>query len=107
MLTDDQATKLHLTVMSSGFKEIIEPAIGNRHKAALKALALSPSERESGGGEFKNADDATLRATLRECEWMLGVWHNELNVYRDNRVRDELAAQQNGEISPLIPTANQ
>lgn len=106
-MTEDQIQHVIATINTSGWKQVMQPAYANRAKAALSALALSPSEREKGGGEFKDSDDAHLRAVIRECEWMLGVWANVVNNYHQNRARDELAQRQNGADSPLIPTANQ
>lgn len=96
MLTEEQAQKVRLVLSTSGWKDVMEPAYKRRSFEALKALALSPSEREKSGGEFKNMDDASLRAIIRECEWMTFVWQNELNVHEMNRRRDELASQEAG-----------
>jgi len=105
-MTEDQIQKVIVTVSSAGWKEVMQPAYANRARAALTALALDTSERKVAGGEFKDMEDPQLRAIIRECEWMLGVWHNQINVYHQNRARDELAQRQNGADSPLIPAAN-
>lgn len=105
-MTEEQIQKVIETVNTSGWKEVMQPAYAQRARNALTALALDLSERKVAGGEFKDLEDPQLRAIIRECEWMLGVWANQIKVYRDNRARDELALRQNGADSPLIPAAN-
>jgi hypothetical protein len=105
-MTEEQIQKVIETVNSSGWKEVMEPAYAQRARTALAAVALDPEERKASGGEFKDLGDAQLRAIIRECEWMLGVWRNQITVYHRNRARDELVERQNGADSPLIPAAN-
>jgi hypothetical protein len=70
-------------------------------------LILSPSERRGTEGDFKNAEDETLRGIIRECEWMLTAWHNEVVTYDQNRRLDELDREDHGAGSPVVPiTAN-
>lgn len=72
----------------------MQPALVNRGKQAIKALTLAPSEREK---EFKgtvfDTEDSVLRAMIRDCEWMIAVWGNELAVSEHNRRLDELDRQ--------------
>lgn len=106
-MNEEQIQKVIETVNTPGWKEIMQPAYANRARGALAALALSPQERQQSKTEWKEMDDSQLRAIIRECEWMLAVWQNQITAYRQNRLRDELVAGQNGADSPLIPTANQ
>lgn len=89
-LTDDQIQKIRLLISSSGWNDVMKPVLANRANAALKALVLTQSERATDGGEFKAWDDESLRAAIREIEWMLVVWTNMISVHEHNRVRDEL-----------------
>lgn len=92
MLNEEQIQKVRLTMYSDGWKDVIQPAIVNRGNLALKALALTRTERAK---EFKSSDfdtdDDVLRAVIRDCEWMVAVWHNEVQRFDYNRQRDELA----------------
>lgn len=98
-LSEDQAQKLRMGLMSAAWREIMQPATQGRAQAAIKALCLTEGERKTHGGEFKDCGDDELRATIRECEWHLSVWHNELKVFDFNRAQDELQRQQNGEVT--------
>lgn len=93
-LTEEQVLKVRQVLASSGWNEVISPALANRARQAIKALCLSRSERatEYKGGDF-DTDDDILRAIIRDCEWMLTVWVNEVNVGEYNRRRDELDRQ--------------
>ena len=66
------------------------PVIRNRANAAIKALVLHPSKRQ---GDFENLPDEDLRAMIREAEWMLSAWSNEVRIFDHNRARDELERQ--------------
>lgn len=102
-MNEEQIQKVIQTVNTAGWREVMYPFYANRAKQALSSLALSESERQKGSGDFSKMDDAQLRAIIRECEWMLGVWQAFINAYHQNRVRDELQAQeQNGN----FPAAN-
>jgi hypothetical protein len=95
MLNDEQSQKIRLVLQSSGWNDVIRPAIENRGRSAVKALTLSRSERAE---QFKNTDfdteDDVLRAIIRDCNWMVVCWYNELNVYDHNRKLDELERQE-------------
>ena len=95
-LTEDQAQKLRVGLMGAAWREIMQPATQSRANNAIKALCLSVGERKTHGGEFKDANDDELRATIRECEWHLSVWSNELKVFDFNRAQTEQLRQQNG-----------
>lgn len=92
-LNEDQINKIRLLVASSGWNDVMKPAIAKRAHEALKALVLSPAERR---GEYQGVQDEDIRARIRECEWMLVVWSNELTAYDQNRRLDELERQQDG-----------
>jgi hypothetical protein len=96
MLTAGQVEKVKFTLAGSGWTDVMRPAIQQRANEALKALALDPSERAKIGGEFKDLEDKDLRAIIRECQWMLVVWVNEVNVFEMNRRSEEIQRQQNG-----------
>lgn len=84
-LTDEQAGALR-SMMSMGGWKLIQQLIATRARHALGALTLDASERS---GDFKGVSDATLRARIQECEWLLSVLQNELVIYDHNR-RTEL-----------------
>ena len=91
MINDEQAQKLRLALSSSGWNDVMRPAIENRGRAAVKALVLTRTERAAQyKGQDLDTDDDVLRAIIRDCEWMLACWVNELKVWDYNRRRDEL-----------------
>lgn len=92
MLNEDQIQKLRLALQTSGWNDVIKPAIHRRGAQALKALALTRAERsrEFVRSDFDTEDDV-LRAIIRDCEWMVVCWDNEVLVHEENRKRDELA----------------
>jgi hypothetical protein len=96
MLNSEQIQKVRQTLQTSGWTEVMLPVILNRGKAALQALTLSPEERLRGGGEFKDTDDFLLRAFIRDCEWMVACWQNEIKVFELNRQMEELQSRENG-----------
>lgn len=102
MITAEQADKLRLVLASSGWNDVIKPVIAQRAHEAIKTLCLADSERI---GQFKELDDSSLRGIIREGEWMLSVWENELKVYDHNRRLDELGRQEAMMASPT-PAAN-
>lgn len=69
------------------------PSVANRGNESIKALCLSPSERK---GEMHNVPDEDLRARIREAEYMIGAFQNEVRVFDANRARDELERQDGG-----------
>jgi len=95
-LNEEQVSKIRLLLASSGWTDVVKPALANRANAAIKALVLTPAERE---GEYKNLDDSALRARIREAEWMLTAFPNEVVVFDHNRRLDELQGQ-----NPESPT---
>jgi hypothetical protein len=101
-LNNDQLESVRLTTATQGWTEVMKPALMKRGQMAVKALVLTPSERAA---EFKGSDFATdddvLRAVIRDVEWMVTVWDNELAVANLNRQRDELdAATGSGPANP-------
>lgn len=96
MLTEDQVNKIRHTMSTSGWNEVIIPAVLSRGKQALTALTLSQEERVKAGGDFKDTDDALLRAIIRDAEWFSVAFQNEVKVFDYNRRQDELQTQRNG-----------
>lgn len=96
MLSEEQVQKIRHTLSTSGWTDVMHPAIVNRGNSALKALTLSPDERRMVGGEFKDTDDFLLRAIIRDAEWMIACWQNEIKVFEMNRQLEEIQSQQNG-----------
>ena len=94
MIDDKQAQELRLTLFSSGWTNVMQPALRNRLMQATKALVLTRTERT---GSFKgtdfDTDDDVLRAFIRDCEWLLVAFENELKVWERNRQLDELERQ--------------
>lgn len=101
-LNEEQIGKVRLLLQTSGWNDVMKPLLAVRANNAIKALVLSPAERE---GEFKEMDDATIRARIREVEWMLTAFVNEIAVFDHNRRLDELQLQTNPDSSEPF-TAN-
>lgn len=93
MLSEDQIQKVRSVLASSGWNDVIRPILANRGNQAVKQLVLSPGDRD---GEFKDMADDAIRARIRESEWMLTVWHNEVTVFEMNKRRDDLDAAGGG-----------
>lgn len=93
-LNEEQVQKVRLVLASSGWNEVMHPALVNRGRQAVKALCLSRSERTTAfkGTDF-DTDDEVLRAMIRDTEWMTAVWANEIAVSEHNRRLDELDRQ--------------
>lgn len=91
MIDDKQAQELRLTLFSSGWTNVMQPALRNRVLQATKSLVMTRSER---AGSFKgtdfDTDDDVLRAFIRDGEWLLVAFQNELAVWERNRQLDEL-----------------
>lgn len=104
MLNAEQIDKVRLALSGDGWNHVMKPAIINRGRQALKALALAPGPERSAeykGTDF-DTDDGVLRAMIRDCEWMAVVWDNEVSVHDRNRQLDELdqAANPNRTANP-------
>jgi hypothetical protein len=93
-LNEEQIAKIRLMLQSSAWNDVMKPAIATRANAAIKALILTPAERT---GEFKDMDDSAIRAQIREAEWLLTAFVNEIAVFDHNRRVDELHGQNNPE----------
>jgi hypothetical protein len=89
-LNEEQISKVRLLLQSSGWNDVVKPVIATRANTAIKALILTPAERT---GEYKDMDDSTIRAQVREAEWLLAVFVNEVAVFDHNRRMDELQRQ--------------
>jgi hypothetical protein len=87
MLEAEEIQKIRLVLSSSGWNDVIYPAIIDRGKGAVKALCKPASERD---GPFKGMDDGTLRAMINQCEWMVSHWQNEILAFEHNRRLEEL-----------------
>lgn len=96
-LNEEQIGKVRQLLSSSAWNDVVRPVIANRANEALKALRLEPAERK---GEYEGVDDVTIRARIREAEFMLGVWTNEISVYEHNRRLEELERHNNGAEAP-------
>src|SRR3972149_159735 len=92
-LNEEQIQKVKLLTSSSGGHDVGRPVIAKRAQDAIKALVLNFAERK---GEYEGVDDNTIRATIKECEWMLSVWSNEVAIHEHNRRLEELERQQDG-----------
>lgn len=64
-LNEEQVGKVRMFLASSGWNDVVKPLLAQRANGAIKALVLSPAERD---GEYKEMDDATIRARIREVE---------------------------------------
>jgi hypothetical protein len=93
-LTGEQLDKVRLVLMSPGWNDVIRPALENRGRNAIKALCLTRAERSKAmAGQPFDTDDDVLRSMIRECEWMISIWTNEVQVAEHNRQLDELDRQ--------------
>ena len=93
MLNDEQAGKLKMLLASSGWNDVVKPVLARRAHEAIKALVLHPEERS---GDYKGVADESIRSQIKECEFVLNVWNNELAAYDHNRRLEELETAQNG-----------
>jgi hypothetical protein len=101
MITDpDKIARIRAFLGSTLWNEDLKPAIAQRGGMAIKALCRSPDARE---GEFKNTKDEDLRAIIREAEFQMVWWENEVKVFDHNQARDELARQQQEAEAGLTP----
>lgn len=93
-LNEEQVGKIRGLLQSSAWNDVVKPVVATRANTAIKALILTPAERT---GEYKEMDDAAIRAQIREAEWLLAVFVNEVAVFDHNRRVDELQRQENPE----------
>jgi hypothetical protein len=93
-LNEEQIQKIRMTTSTSGWNEVMRPALENRGRQAVKALTMTRTERAAqfAGTDF-DTDDDVLRAVIRDCTWMVGCWTNEIAVAEHNRRLDELDRQ--------------
>lgn len=93
-LNEEQIQKVRLVIASSGWNDVMRPALENRGRQAVKALCLAPTERAAAfkGSDF-DTEDHVLRAIIKDSEWMIAVWSNEIAVFEHNRRLDELDRQ--------------
>jgi hypothetical protein len=87
MISPEEYDKVKILLASSGWNDVMRPAIAKRGQNAVRALVLHSSERK---GEEASVSDDVLRARIQECEWMLAVWSNEVVAFEQNRRLDEL-----------------
>jgi hypothetical protein len=99
-LNSDQIGALRQMLQLQGWNAVAKPVIASRARAALEALTLDPSERS---GQFEKVTDATLRARIQECEFLLSVFENEVNVFDANQRRALEQEQRNG-VEDLVQT---
>lgn len=90
-LNEEQIGKIRGLLQSSAWNDVVKPVIAIRANTAIKALILTPAERT---GEFKDMEDSAIRAQIREAEWLLAVFVNEVAVFDHNRRVDELQRQE-------------
>jgi hypothetical protein len=93
-LNETQVGQIRGLLQSSAWNDVVKPVVATRANTAIKALILTPAERT---GEYKEMDDADIRARIREAEWLLAVFVNEVAVFDHNRRMDELQRQDNPE----------
>ena len=99
-LNGDQIGSLRQMLQLQGWTQVAKPVLASRARAALEALVLDPSERK---GEYERVSDATLRARIQECEFLLTVFENEVKVFDMNQRRDLEQIQRNG-LDELVQT---
>ena len=89
-----------MTLVTGGWTDVMKPAIENRGRSAVKALVLSRAERTQAykGTDF-DTDDDVLRAIIRDCEWMIVCWYNEIKASEHNRRLDELDRQNSPDVA--------
>lgn len=93
-LPEESIQKLRQMLMSSAWKDVVEPVLAKRAHDAIKTLVVPPAERKGEG----TADDATLRGRIQELEWMLSVWHNEIRLFDfERRQIHELESRDGGD----------
>lgn len=92
-LTEEQIQTVKQGLASSFWNDVVRPVLANRGNQALRALTLFPQERK---GDYEGMTDDQLRVQVKEVEWMLSCWSNEIAVYEHNRRIEELDAETNG-----------
>jgi hypothetical protein len=101
MLNPDQIDKLRVLLQTSGWNEVVKPAIAERGRQVQKMWAMMPSERPE---PYKGVDDAIainmLRGRFSELEWMLLAFENEVKVHDYNRRLEELERQPSDPANP-------
>lgn len=95
-LDREQIDKVRLTMLSAGWNDVMKPALEQRVRQKIKSLILFPAERNG-----KDQDDSALRAAIKELEWMLVSWQNEIAASDHNQRVDEL--DRDPELSPANP----
>jgi hypothetical protein len=88
-LSEEQIESVRLMFASSGWRDVVRPALINRSKMLITALRQAPGRRT---GECKGLEDHELRARLDEDEWLLVAFQNEIMVFDHNKRLDELDA---------------
>jgi hypothetical protein len=94
MLTPEELDHVRPMLASRAWA-IVRARLENRAHTAAKALALTPGAERTkvfAGQDFDTTDDV-LRAIIRDCEWMMFSWVNEIAVANHNQRRDELDRQ--------------
>jgi hypothetical protein len=92
-LNEEQVGKIRQMLASSAWNDVVKPVLAQRGNQALRALTLFPSERT---GDLQGLTDDQLRVQVKEVEWMLSCWSNEIAVFEHNRRIEELDAETNG-----------
>lgn len=104
MLNEDQINKIRVVLTGDGWNDVMKPKIADRARTAIKALTLSRSERATSYAKTVfDTDDDVLRAMIREDEWMVTAWENELLVHDRNARLDELDRGRDGTPSTANP----
>jgi hypothetical protein len=92
-LTEEQINLARQGLNSSFWNDLVKPVLAARGNQALRSLTLFPSERK---GDHAGLTDDQLRCVVKEVEWMLSCWSNEIAVFEHNRRIEELDAETNG-----------
>lgn len=90
MLNEEQIQKVRLFLVGTAWNDVIKPVLMERGHNLVKTLVNLPAER---GAESEDAN--VVRGRIKEVEWFLSAWSNEVVVFDQNRAREELMSQQN------------
>ena len=97
-LSEEDVLKVKQMMQSSGWREVVIPALRRRGAEWMKESVRLPSER---GKPYTDLDDAIagphIRGRIAELEYLLVSFQNELMVYEHNRSLDELD-RSNGQV---------
>lgn len=102
MLNEEQIGKVRLMLATSGWRDVLKPAVQERTNNLIKS-AMIPGKRT---GLYEDMPELEvirhIQGRVTELEWMMVALENEVKVYDSNKRLEELERQEaNGAANPL------